>query len=54
MESYWRLHAELFRHDIMSQKFDMDALIDKITVQATTILEEGSDGSVSEDEDEYE
>jgi hypothetical protein len=29
----------------MSQKFDMDALIDKIRVQATTILEEGSDGT---------
>jgi hypothetical protein len=38
----------------MSQKFDMDALIDKIRVQATIILEEGSDGSASEDEDEYE
>lgn len=43
----------VLRRYIMSQKFDMDALIDKIRVQATTILEDGS-GSASEDEDEYE
>ena len=44
----------VLRRYIMSQKFDMDALIDKISVQATIILEDGSDGSASEDEDEYE